>query len=67
MGRNIRLLRSVYFEPFVTKRYIKVGEVEKKAFLALRNYWIIPLKEYRKEDIETRNWPEIGLRRHTEK
>ena len=38
MGRNIHLLRSVYFEPFVTKRYIKVGEVEKKAFLALRNY-----------------------------
>ena len=38
MGRNIRLLRIVYFEPFVTKRYVKVSEVEKKAFLALRNY-----------------------------
>ena len=34
MGKDMRL-RSVYYEPFVTKCYIRVGEVEKKKkFLA---------------------------------
>ena len=33
MGRNISLLRSVYYELFDTIRcYIKVGEVEKNIF-----------------------------------
>ena len=30
MDRNIRLTRSVHYEPFITKRYISVGEVEKE-------------------------------------
>ena len=30
MGRNIHLLRSVYYESFVTRRYIWVSEVGKK-------------------------------------
>ena len=39
MGRDISLLRRVYHEPFVTvaKCYIRVGKVEEKTFLALRN------------------------------
>ena len=32
MGRNMRLLRSVYYKLFITKRYIKVGEIEKNLF-----------------------------------
>ena len=36
MDRDKRLLRKVYYEPFVTKPYIRVSEAEKKT-LALHN------------------------------
>ena len=32
MGRGILLLRSVYYKPFVMKRYITMGEIEKNVF-----------------------------------
>ena len=38
MGSDMGLLQNVYYKPFVTNRYIRVGEVEIKAFLAIQNY-----------------------------
>ena len=32
MGREIRLLQSAYYEPFVAKHYISLGDVEKNHF-----------------------------------
>ena len=32
MGRNMHFLRSAYYNLLLTKRYIRVGEVEKDIF-----------------------------------
>ena len=51
MGSDMGLLQNVYYKQFFTNRYIRVGEVEKKAFLAIQNYWMIPFRGYKKKKL----------------
>ena len=62
MGRDKRLLRNIYYERFVMKRYIRMGEAEKNIFSVMQQLQNGPLKR-----LERRNCPEMGLRRHTKK
>ena len=36
MGRDKRLLRNIYYERFVMKRYIRMGEAEKNIFSVMQ-------------------------------
>ena len=58
MGSDMGLLQNVYYKPFVTNRYIRVGEVEKKAFLAIQNYGMAPFRGYRKKKLALNGFKE---------
>ena len=52
MGRDMHFLGSAYYKLLVTKRYIRVGEVEKDIF-SVTSLLNGPFKW----DIERRYWP----------
>ena len=58
MGSDMGLLQNVYYKQFFTNRYIRVGEVEKKAFLAIQNYWMIPFRGYKKKKLALNGFKE---------